>query len=83
MQRVGQQCRAGAVQVVDHARSVTRRLLELSRAAKSQTAQGKARLTASYGKLVALTRRVTRQATRGRRARDAGPVGARHRGRDA
>ena len=63
MQRVGQQCRAGAVQVVDHARSVTRRLLEISRAAKSQTAQGKARLTASYGKLVALTRRVTRQAT--------------------
>ena len=63
MQRVGQQCRAGAVQVVDHARSVTRRLLEISRAAKSQTAQGKARLTASYGKLVALTRRVTRQVT--------------------
>jgi IS5 family transposase len=40
------------------------RLLEISRAAKSKTDDGKQRLKQSYGKLLALTRRVTGQASK-------------------
>jgi IS5 family transposase len=48
--------------VVNHARSVQHRLLEISRAAKSVTEAGRERMKSSYGKLLALTRSVVRQA---------------------
>ena len=63
LKRMARECRPGAVSVVDHARSVKRRLLEISRAAKSLTQANHERLRNSYGKLLGLTRGVVRQAT--------------------
>ena len=60
--RIASECQAGAVLVVDHARAVKRRLLEIARAAKSLTEAGQRRLQEGYRKLVALTRGVVRQA---------------------
>ncbi|MBI2861860.1 MAG: ISNCY family transposase [Chloroflexi bacterium] len=64
LKRIAEECRPGAVAVVDHARSAKRRLLEISRAAKSQTEASKKRLRESYRKLLELTRGVVQQ-TRG------------------
>jgi transposase, IS5 family len=61
--RIAGECRRGAVDVVNHGRAVKHRLLEISRAAKSLTTAGQQRLRDGYEKLVALTRRVVRQAT--------------------
>jgi transposase, IS5 family len=47
--------------VVDHARAVTYRVLEISRAARSLTPANKRRMKKSYKKLLALTRRVVRE----------------------
>ena len=58
---VAEECRAGAIAVVDHARSVKHRLLEISRAAKCRNEAGKDRLRESYRKLLALCGRVVRQ----------------------
>ena len=52
-----------AVPVVNHARAVKRRLLEISRAAKSLTEASRQRLKDSYGALLKLTRSVVRQAS--------------------
>ena len=60
--RIAAECQRGAVEVVSHGRAVKHRLLEISRAAKALTNAGRQRLQASYQKLVALTRRVVRQA---------------------
>src|SRR5712692_1134038 len=60
--RIAAECRRGAVEVVNHGRAVKHRLLEISRAAKSLTTASRQRLQDSYQKLVALTRRVVRQA---------------------
>ncbi len=61
--QIATECRRGAVDVVHHGRAVKYRLLEISRAAKSLTDAGRQRLRDGYEKLVALTRRVVRQAT--------------------
>jgi IS5 family transposase len=61
--RIAAECTRGAVDVVNHGRAVKHRLLEISRAAKSLTTTGRERLRDGYEKLVALTRRVVRQAT--------------------
>ncbi len=61
--RIAAECQRGAVDVVQHGRAVKYRLLEISRAAKSLTTAGRERLRDGYEKLVALTRRVVRQAT--------------------
>jgi IS5 family transposase len=63
LQRVGEQCAAGAVPVVNHGRAVKRRLLEINRAAKSLAEASQQRLKDSYGALLKLTRGVLRQAT--------------------
>jgi IS5 family transposase len=62
LHRIAQQCREGAVPVVNHARAVKRRLLEISRAAKSLTQASRQRLQESYAGLLKLTRGVVRQA---------------------
>lgn len=64
LQRIAEQCTAGALPVVNHARAVKRRLLEINRAAKSLAEASRQRLQDSYGGLLKLTRGVLRQATR-------------------
>jgi len=59
---IAKQCEAGAVPVVNHGRSVKRRLLEISRSAKVLTEAGQQRLKDGYGKILKLTRGVLRQA---------------------
>jgi len=59
---IARQCQAGAVPVVDHGRSVKRRLLEISRSAKLLTEASQQRLKDGYGQLLKLTRSVLRQA---------------------
>jgi IS5 family transposase len=63
LHRIAEQCAAGAVPVVNHARAVKRRLLEISRAAKSVTEASRQRLKDRYGALLKLTRGVVRQAS--------------------
>jgi IS5 family transposase len=63
LKRIAAECKSGALEVVHHGRAVKYRLLEISRAAKSLTANNRQRLQKSYGKLVALTRGVVRQAS--------------------
>jgi IS5 family transposase len=60
--RIAAQCKSGAVKVVNHARSVKYRLLEISRAAKSLTEANQGRMRKSYEQLVDLTKRVVGQA---------------------
>jgi IS5 family transposase len=63
LQRIANECKTGALEVVDHARAVKHRLLEISRAAKSLTETNQKRMRHSYQKLLALTRGVVRQAS--------------------
>jgi IS5 family transposase len=63
LQRIADECKTGAVEVVDHGRAVKHRLLEISRAAKSLTEANQKRMRHSYQKLLALTRGVVRQAS--------------------
>jgi len=60
--RIAARCKQGTVEVVNHARAVKYRLLEISRAAKSLTETNQERMKQSYEKLLALTRSVVRQA---------------------
>jgi len=62
LQRIAAECKSGALEVVHHGRAVKYRLLEISRAAKSQTKASRRRMRDSYHKLLALTRSVVRQA---------------------
>ncbi len=62
LKRIASECRPGAVSVVNHARSVKRRLLEISRAAKLLTQANRERLQNGYRKLVRLTLGVVGQA---------------------
>jgi len=62
LQRIAKECKNGAVEVVDHARAVKHRLLEIGRAAKSLTEPNRERMRDSYQKLVSLTGGVVRQA---------------------
>jgi IS5 family transposase len=59
--RIAEECKAGALPVVNHTRAVKRRLLEISRAAKSLTEASRQRLKDSYAGLLKLTRGVVRQ----------------------
>jgi len=59
---IAKQCEAGAVAVVNHDRSVKRRLLEISRSAKVLTEASQQRLKDGYEKILKLTRGVLRQA---------------------
>lgn len=59
---IAAECKSGALEVVNHGRAVKHRLLEISRAAKSPTEASRQRLRDSYHKLLALTRKVVRQA---------------------
>jgi IS5 family transposase len=61
MTKIAEQCKQGAVEVIGHSRAVKYRLLEISRAAKSKTEAGRARMRASYQKLLGLARSVVRQ----------------------
>jgi transposase, IS5 family len=63
LERIAEECKTGAVAVVDHGRAVKHRLLEISRAAKSLTEANQKRMRHSYQKLLALTRGVVRQAS--------------------
>ena len=63
LRRIAAQCQSGAVVVVDHARAVKHRLLEISRAARCLNEAGQQRMQKSYGQLVAVTRKVVRQAS--------------------
>jgi transposase, IS5 family len=63
LQRIASECKSGALEVVDHGRTVKHRLLEISRAAKSLTEANQERMRDSYQKLVGLTRSVVRQAS--------------------
>jgi transposase, IS5 family len=60
--RIAGEFKRGAVTVVHHARTVKYRLLEISRAAKTLTPVNQRRMKESYRQLVALTRKVVRQA---------------------
>jgi transposase, IS5 family len=62
LKRIAAHCKSGALEVVNHGRAVKYRLLEISRAAKSPTDASRQRLRHSYHKLLALTRKVVRQA---------------------
>jgi len=63
LRRIADECKTGALEVVDHGRAVKHRLLEISRAAKSLTEANQKRMRHSYQKLLALTRGVVRQAS--------------------
>ena len=63
LQRIADECKTGALEVVDHGRAVKHRLLEISRAAKSLTEANQQRMRHSYQKLMGLTRSVVRQAS--------------------
>src|SRR5467141_924580 len=63
LQRIANECKSGALEVVDHGRAVKHRLLEISRAAKSLTEANQERMRDSYQKLMGLTRSVVRQAS--------------------
>jgi transposase, IS5 family len=62
LKRIAAHCKSGVLEVVNHGRAVKHRLLEISRAAKSPTKASRQRLRDSYDKLLALTRKVVRQA---------------------
>jgi IS5 family transposase len=62
LQRIASECKNGVVEVVDHARAVKHRLLEIGRAAKCLTEANQQRMRDSYQRLLALTRTVVRQA---------------------
>jgi transposase, IS5 family len=62
LKRIAAHCQSGALEVVNHGRAVKYRLLEISRAAKSPTDASRQRLRHSYHKLLAMTRKVVRQA---------------------
>lgn len=60
--RIAAHCKRGTLAVVHHGRAVKRRLMEISRAAKTLTPANQQRMKASYEKLLALTEKVVRQA---------------------
>ena len=61
LSKIAEQCKPGTLEVLGHSRAVKYRLLEISRAAQSKTEAGRARMRASYQKLLGLTRGVVRQ----------------------
>lgn len=64
LKRIAEECQAGALRVVDHARSTQHRILEIHRAAKSFTEASREKMKDSYGKLVSIAGGVVRTAER-------------------
>jgi IS5 family transposase len=64
LKRIAAQCKSGALEAVNHGRAVKHRLLEISRAAKCLSKASRRRMRDSYDKLLALTRKVVRQASK-------------------
>lgn len=62
LKRIAEGCADQSLKVVDHSRAAKYRLLEICRAAKSFTEASRARFKESYGRLLALSRQVRRQA---------------------
>jgi IS5 family transposase len=62
LKRIAKGCQGARLEVVDHARAAKRRVLEICRAAKSLTQNGREQFQQSYRKLIGLTRQVARQA---------------------
>lgn len=60
---IAKHCKRGTLAVVNHGRAVKYRLLEICRAAKSQTQASQQHMKDSYRKLLAMTRAVVRQAS--------------------
>jgi IS5 family transposase len=60
--RLAEECQAGAVEVVNHARSTKHRLLEIHRAAKSVSDAARERMKEGYRRLLGIARGVARQA---------------------
>jgi IS5 family transposase len=60
--RISEECQAGAVKVVNHARSAQHRVLEINRAAKARTDSARERMQESYRGLVRLATGLVRQA---------------------
>jgi IS5 family transposase len=60
MKQIAELCRPGAIEVVDHARKVKHRVLEIIRAAKVKSDAGKARLVDGYRKLLGVTSSIVR-----------------------
>jgi transposase, IS5 family len=60
--RIAEQCKRGTLAVVNHGRAVKYRLLEIRRAAKSQTQASQQAMQDSYHKLLVMTGAVVRQA---------------------
>lgn len=64
LRRLGTECAQGAVTVVDHARAVKRRLMEIQNAARVMTDVNREKMQKSYGKLLETARGVMRQTRR-------------------
>jgi len=62
LKRIAGGCAEQSLKVVEHARAAKYRLLEICRAAKSFTETSRKRMKESYGKLLAMSRQVRRQA---------------------
>jgi IS5 family transposase len=63
LKRIAKECEPATMAVVDHARAVKRRVLEITRAARGFTDSSKQRMKESYQGLVKLTEGVLEQAT--------------------
>lgn len=77
LKRISAACETGTLKVVDHRRAAKRRVLEICRAAKTLSETGRQKLKDSYGKLIALTRGLTRQTTQVLAELKAGKIAAR------
>lgn len=62
LQRIGQGCQDSELRIVNHARAVKHRVLEIGRAARTLTQAGQEQLKQSYKKLIGLTQQVRAQA---------------------
>jgi hypothetical protein len=62
LQRIAQGCRDSELRIVNHARAVKYRVLEIGRAARTFTQSGQEQFKQSYKKLIALTQGLRAQA---------------------
>ena len=61
LERIAQGCHQSELRIINHARAVKHRVLEIGRAARSCTQAGQEQLKQSYKKLIGLTQRVRAQ----------------------
>ena len=61
LKQIAALCKPGAIEVVDHARKVKHRVLEIIRAAKVKSDAGKERLVEGYRKLLGVTHSIVRR----------------------